>query len=483
MSEERADIVRQFCAILEEEGWEPEESAIEKIVNTSLKNKEGLRKMLSRHSAWDEDTMRIALPVETNGERIDVPEKMGEFRRMCENIDLSPLDVFESVLTRGGMLTPDDCNALHAKGYTGGKTGQKIGRAINAWATAHGIEKHKDYNWRFNELINGGGNTTDRIAILSINPVDFLTASHGDFTSCHYIGRERKSCHKSGNLSYAMDNVTMVFFTIAPGESADYPTKRIDRINYHVDSGLLIQGRLYTGTKDNIHAVSRAMVCKVIADCLDVPNLWTKHAKIDPSRIESTGNHFPDYAKSFTTCNMSTLSGAAIPDTIKIGHVAYCISCGGWQSDSRVLDCCNDGSNMLSCNGCEASIHEDDAIWVGDCCYCSDCTTYCEHCGRYHHRDDVRWVESLRTLLCDYCFDNDFCECIACEKVIKKGDVHDKDGDSYCEECYHERFSDCEECGETFNNKDLMETDDGCWVCGDCHAKLTEQEPCELVAV
>jgi len=483
MSEERADIVRQFCAILEDEGWEPGWSAIEKIVNTSLKNKEGLQKMLSRHSAWDEDTMRITMPIETNGERIDVSDKMEGFRCMCENIDLSPLDVFESVLTRGGMLTPDDCNALQAKGYTGGKMGQKIGRAINAWATAHGIEKHKDYNWRFNELINGGGNTTDRTAILSINPVDFLAASHGDFTSCHHIGHQGNSCHKSGNLSYAMDDVTMVFFTIVPDESADYPTKRIDRINYHWDSGLLIQGRLYTGTKDNIHAVSRAMVCKVIADCLDVPNLWTKHAKIDQSRIESTGNHYPDYAKNTTACSMSTLSGAAIPDTISIGHAAYCISCGDRQSDSSVLDCCDVVSDMLSCNSCEASIHEDDAIWVGDSCYCSDCATYCEHCGSYHHRDDVRWVESLRTHLCDSCFENDFCECIACEKVIKKGDEHDKDGDCYCEDCYHEQFSGCDECGETFDNKGLMETDDGCWVCRDCHAKRTEQESCGLATV
>jgi len=340
MSEERADIVRQFCAILEHEGWEPGWSAIEKIVNKSYKNKEGLRKMLSRNPAWDDTTLRIIMPIETNGERVNVSEKMEGFRLMCNETNTTPLDVFESVLTRGGTLTPDDCNALKAKGYDGGKTGQKIGRAINAWATAHGIEKHKDYNWRFNELINGGGNTTDRIAILSINPVDFLTASHGDFTSCHHINRETNSCYKSGNLSYAMDGVTMVFFTVAAGESADYPTKRIDRINYHFDSGLLIQGRLYTDTKDNIHAVSRAMVCKVIADCLGVPNLWTKHAAIDQSRIVCTGNHYPDYAKNTTACSMSTLLGAALPDTITIGHVAYCTSCGYEQSDSNILDCC-----------------------------------------------------------------------------------------------------------------------------------------------
>ena len=90
---------------------------------------------------WDCGSMRIIMPIEFNGERLDVPCKMAGFRLMCNGIDTSPLEVFESVLTsvltRGGMLTPDDCNALKEKGYDGDKTGQKIGRAINAWSTAH----------------------------------------------------------------------------------------------------------------------------------------------------------------------------------------------------------------------------------------------------------------------------------------------------------------------------------------------------------
>jgi hypothetical protein len=59
MSEERAHIVKQFVDVLESEGWEIDEWAIEKIVDTSLENKKGLRDMLSRHSAWDEKTLRI----------------------------------------------------------------------------------------------------------------------------------------------------------------------------------------------------------------------------------------------------------------------------------------------------------------------------------------------------------------------------------------------------------------------------------------
>ena len=94
MSEERADIVRQFCAILEDEGWEPGVSAIENIVDTSLKNKERLRNMLSRHPKWDDTTLRIAIPIETNGERLDVPEKMESFRLLCAGADTAPLDVF-----------------------------------------------------------------------------------------------------------------------------------------------------------------------------------------------------------------------------------------------------------------------------------------------------------------------------------------------------------------------------------------------------
>jgi hypothetical protein len=139
MNEKLADIVYQFCEVLEKEEWKPMEEAIEKIVDTSLKNKEGLREMLSRHPRWDNDTLRITMPVDTNGERLDVPERMKGFRSICDEgeIDTDPLEVFESVLTRGGVLTVDDCDALQAKGYNGGKTGQKIGRAINAWAMVY----------------------------------------------------------------------------------------------------------------------------------------------------------------------------------------------------------------------------------------------------------------------------------------------------------------------------------------------------------
>ena len=380
------------------------------------------------------------------------------------------------------MLTPNDCNALKEKGYDGGKTGQKIGRAINAWSTAQGIEKHKDYHWRFNQLINGGKNTTDRVAILSINPVDFLTASHGDFASCHSIDRRGDHCYRSGNLSYAMDGVTMVFFTVATGESADYPSKRIDRINYHFNSGLLIQGRLYTGTNDDIRAVSRAMVYKVIADCLGIANLWTKHAAIDQSRIASTGNHYADYVKNPLACSMSTLLGADIPDSIKIGHVAYCISCGCRQSDPGKLDCCNDTDNTYSCEGCNARVHEDDVIHVGDYCYCSNCTSYCDHCERHHYTDDVQWVKSLRRSLCKSCLEDNFSKCVVCGDVVKNDDAHDKDENSYCDSCYHDRFSDCEECDEAFDNDELEQTEDERWVCGDCYAKLTNQESCVLAS-
>ena len=447
MDEVRAKIVNQFYNILVKEDWQPTMSAVEKIVDTSLKHKKVLRKMLSLHPRWDDTTMRITMPVETNGERLDVSDKMSGFRMMCVGTDTAPLNVFESILTRGGQLTPEDCNDLQARGYSGGKAGQKIGRAINAWATANGIDKHTDYNWKFNELINGGRNTTNRMAILSINPVDFLMASHSDFSSCHSINLDREHCYRSGNLSYALDKVTMVFFTIDTDASPDYPTKRIDRINYHYKSGLLVQGRLYTATRENIHAVSRAMVCKAIAECLNVPNLWTKLAYIARSRIRSTGNHYRDYLHQSHTCTMSTLTGATTPNRIIIGHIAFCIHCGEKQGKGSILDCCNGTQtrNMLTCESCSRSVHEDDAIWISDNAYCPDCTRYCCHCETYHHEEDVRWIDSLRKYLCDSCLEYVFSECNGCKKVVKNKDLHNIGSVNYCEECYCQWHSDCED--------------------------------------
>jgi hypothetical protein len=227
--------------------------------------------------------------------------------------------------------------------------------------------------------------------------------------------------------------------------------------------------------------MSRAMVCKVIAECLDAANLWTKHAHVDQSRIVSTGNHYADYREKSSACAMATLSGVPIPDTIEIGHAAYCISCGDTQNESNILDCCDTTSDMVECEGCYARIHEDDAIWVGDSCYCSDCVSYCEHCQENYHESEVQWVDSVRKRICDDCLAEEFTKCTDCKQFINKDDAYCVNGNRYCKDCYHERFSDCDECGETFENGELTKTEDGRWVCRACYTELAEQESCQLV--
>ena len=476
MSALRKNIVDQCCYILQQEGWSRTESAIKTIVDTSFENKEKLREMLSRHPEWDNDTMRIIVPVETNGERLDVPEKMDGFRYMCHRvsaaIDVSPLEIFESVLIRGGVVTSEDCDALHSAGYNGGKKGQKIGRAINAWAVSCGVNIHKEYNWRFNALINGGLNTTDRIAILSLNPVDFFMASHGAFDSCHSIDRDGDHAYRSGNLSYMMDGTTMVFFTVDPNKSADYPTNRIDRIFYHFDSGLLIQGRLYTETKEDIHAVSRAMVCKIIANCLNVPNLWLKHTKIDTDRVESVGNNYPDYINNAKECVMCTLQGSETSEKIRIGCTALCISCGGFNHESNVLDCC-ESDGCLECENCHDSVYGDDAIWDGDYVYCENCVEYCDHCDSYKLKYDVREVG--RKKVCDDCLEEDFVKCVSCDEYVKKDNAYTHSDNSYCEDCFHDEYAMCDECEEYFCREDLLETENG-MLCQECYdAKVAKQ--------
>ena len=443
-------ITRQFVEILKREGWDPTEKAVEKIVKKSLKNKSWLRKMLSKHSNWDKETMRVTFPITDSYGRLDVQEKMDKFMEMCHevdgigNIETLPLFIFREVLERGGPLTKSDCAVLEARNYTGGKAGQKIGRAINAWAVSHGINEHKDYNWRFNELINGGSNTADRVAFLSVNPIDFLLASHGNFNSCHSINREENCCHQNGNLSYALDEVTMVFFTIAPGSTADYPTERIDRVNYHWDCGLLIQGRLYTSANGN-HALSRAMVCKAIADCMNVPNLWIKHSNIDQERIDSVGSHYPDYEKNEAECNMLTLQGAEpMMRNLCIGHDVYCISCGEEYCGTK-LDCCS----YRSCAHCGEGI-DDDYVELNGSYYCTYCVSYCDHCQEYYFCTEVRFIESTQEHVCDTCLSEDFIGCERCADYVLGSDAEEYDNEYYCSYCFDRKFIECRRCGDFF---------------------------------
>ena len=126
-------------------------------------------------------------------------------------------------------------------------------------------------------------------SVLSINFVDFLAMSHGNsWTSC--INTDKNRHFTSGNysdgfnsrrtLDYALDETTMVFYTVDEnyeGDDWELQPKQTRQL-FHFGEGKLVQARLYPQSRTsrrNIYTQYRENVEKLIADGMGEANLWS----------------------------------------------------------------------------------------------------------------------------------------------------------------------------------------------------------------
>lgn len=89
--------------------------------------------------------------------------------------------------------------------------GAKYSRELNKIFVDMGLDKYPNYNHDFAviaDAVNPLKNT--QVAILSVNPCDFLKMSYGEgWDSCHHVGHH--GCYHAGTQSYIMDSSSMIF--------------------------------------------------------------------------------------------------------------------------------------------------------------------------------------------------------------------------------------------------------------------------------
>ena len=176
------------------------------------------------------------------------------------------------------------------------------------------------------------------------------------WTSCHSIdkknvrNRDKRSNgeYSSGTESYMLDGTSMVFYTV----DAEYNGNHLelqDKINrnmFHFYDGNLIQGRVYPQScdsgSDNLYDDIRNVVQKVIADILEVPNLWNLNRGYSwcKSASNSHGTHYTDYNR-FDTCTLSTLQDHTKFNfrRVNIGHNPICPHCGDTHDNRYNIEC------------------------------------------------------------------------------------------------------------------------------------------------
>ena len=223
---------------------------------------------------------------------------------------------------------------------------------------------------KYSDIVNA--NEVERLFVISLNPLDYLTMSFGNtWSSCHTIDSHNlrgtrltssgtstyTGMHMGGTLSYMLDSVSFVSYAVDKDADRLNPnrTDKIYRNMFHFDKNVLIQGRMYPQSKDgctDLYKVFRDIIEKTLCECLNIEfvtdsngnDTWIKKGRSRDYRYnqQHTGAHYHD-TESFNDCSISYIRG--------------------FWDDNFVMDIGNRGV----CANCGETITYEDAISHGDC--------------------------------------------------------------------------------------------------------------------
>ena len=296
--------------------------------------------------------------------------------------------------------------------------GQKLSRIIVKLGKITGLDKIKeinpangrDYGWNrryamFADAVSPLAIT--RYTVISVNPLDYLTASFGHgWSSCHTIDfqnlRQTDGDHvyhgmyMSGDLSYMEDKVSIVFCTVDGSYKGTefWRQDKMQRCMFHFGEDKLVQGRVYPDGRDggdeSYAGQFRTIMQKVLAECLDIDNLWVKLKRENMRSLTSSrGTHYRDYLE-YPDPTISKIKGTENIQRIIIGHSPICPTCGREHGKEGSLNC----DRCYTCSECGEIIDDiDDIISVDGNHFC------CEECANdygyvftadegWQHRDD-----------------------------------------------------------------------------------------------
>lgn len=508
----------------------PSHDGVMKNLDCWMENKKDLVDLLSKHPNWNQEELAIIWEVSERRE-IDpreVRQYQDEIVKLFVGSDADAtafLHGINEVCYAMQQYLPDSDTVKQIREYVGVKcdVGQKSSRVINKICRQYGVDKHPQFNASFAKLADAlNPLEIKKKAVLSVHPCDYLEMSNKDnsWNSCHCL---EDGCYQAGTLSYMNDSVSMIFYTVDEGvDSEYYKAKKRTREVFCYGNGILLQSRLYPKTHDkDINMGYRNLVQRIIASCLELPNLWTlkreqeevmKHCKTFSGSL-----HYEDYIYTEYKANVSLLKEIADEDREKIiiGHTAYCIDCGSiLEEENNVLceGCDGEGFTCYECN--EYFEDADDAYTIDGETYCRECVSicddcdnavleeltkaidangneiyvcgrclddyyyYCDGCDRYIHCDySEEVIGGVR--YCKDCIEDDFCECEECGEYVKRDETEEISGGYYCQTCVDDQFVRCDKCDNYFKLEDGTEID-GCYYCENCTPEAKEEVQAEV---
>lgn len=297
--------------------------------------------------------------------------------------------------------------------------------------------------------------------VLSVNPVDILTAGMSGIESCHNIIR---GMSRTGPVAFMCDNVTAIAYfyrTIAPypvhvgAKNVEYQLPRKiwrQMVFIHPKKFAAVFGRNFPTENVRLEKATRKLVGNLLCKRhgIETPK-WYAHLA-DNGMLKRGSSRFY-FDPSRTTITSIPLARKDEFPKITAGKDPICPSCG-----ERYLD--NNGRLI--------------------CDYCFTKET-CQGCGKEGvgiiRHITVRYPNgrTVRFAACQECIDERFAYCADCRSYVPKNHTIQLHGKTVCNRCIEQYYDTCPVCGEYSRN--VFSSRDGkvkmCKECVDKSEKYT----------
>lgn len=465
---------------------------------------------LSRHPNWDAENFCITAEVSdfrettSNGFYEKLRQLYGGCRKEGKYYNDEEVDRYYELYSLSGdkMLNEHDAGVFTSINIKA-VIGERTARCLRKLFLELGLDKYPSFEHNYAEVADAVSPVEKKLKLVfSVHPCDYLGMSHGNsWESCH--GLKNDGCYQGGTMSYMMDEVSIVCYTVpANAKPPYYKIPKISRQMFMLWGDTFLQSRMYPDYDKFPIRITEYR--KAFIDVLDTIGEKKEYKMYNrySSEYAHTANgaaHYPDY--NYSQYN-TKIYYAGTPIVMEIGHSVICPVCGQGVSDHNHLCCdgrtCSDRSSHKGNQyvGYECCVSH--AIGVGGRINPADNNFYssgyihrCEICGATIYGDNVHSIEdeendtTYADYVCDRCYDEYINadeseqEIYWCEGydeykcTVFDGAPIDVHGYTYCPSYVDEYYTTCECCGEyvereytySVTNHDGYEE----YICEDCY--------------
>lgn len=288
-----------------------------KNYKAAVKAKTELREILSKHPNWNEtqQCVELSVSIKNKPEVNTISATAAELKNIIGKqkiFSLDSIDFFYNFFT--AISRPhyfdnvDDVIKLNRRGVTYCGTfpfgcelnyNAKISKVVSSVMNYYNVERNHEVERAFAKYSDSvSTKEIEYKLVLSINPADFVTMSHGNsWRSCHSF--QHSGGWHSGCLSYALDNSTMIAYVIPKNTDGVYALQpKIKRLLFMLseDRKTLMSTKMYPDNTDmSARVVFDDTVLGIINEAgIKIDNCVVSHAP----RFNTTGSHYPDYQYS-----------------------------------------------------------------------------------------------------------------------------------------------------------------------------------------